>query len=917
MGWFRRLRSTLSRDHADDAFDEEAQFHLEQRIAEAIARGVPADQARREAGRRFGNLTLTRERTHDEDSFPWLTDAMQDLRFAWRQMRRSPGHALTVVLILAIAIGVNTALFGVVDELLLRRLPVHAPQDLVLFNWLEGRKRMRVGMDGVRTNDVATGRSTSTSFSYRTFLRLRESNQTLVELFAFAPIQQLNTVVRGSAEIASGQYVSGNYFRGLGIEAVLGRTLTDADDRPGAAPVATITAAYWAGRLDRDPRIVGQSVMLNRTAFTIVGVTPPGFSGTLDVARSPDFTLSFAADRLLQQGDSDLDRPAFLWVNLMGRLKPGVTRVQSAASLTEPMQGAMLDEWRAAIAAAGPRAADDPTRTMADASSLRGEAGGQGLMDSRRRYAQPLLLLWACGALVLVVACMNLANLQLSRGAARRREMATRLALGAGRGRVVRQLLTESLLLSGAGAVCGLAVTSWVRASLLVWQPWGGSMVLGSALDWRVLAFCVSLAVLTSLLFGLTPALRTTRAGLTHIARRDSGGAPPLTRALMIAQVAVSVVLLVSAALFVTTLRNLRGVEKGFNADDLLLFRVQPQLNGYGRAELATFYARATSRIEAIPGVRSVTVSRHPLLSFSHRADGLSLEGARTADGVGVEINIVAPSFFQTLEIPLRLGRPFTDRDTATAPLVAIVNEQFVATHFAGSSPIGRRFWLGKPDPQRPIEIVGVARDAKYTDLRTATKPAVYLPLEQDVPGQASFAVRTAGPPLALAAAVREAIRTIDPGLPLFDVRSQVGQAQESVAKETLFARLSTLFGAIALVLVAVGLYGTLSYAVARRTAEIGVRMALGARRVTVVGMIVREAAQIAGIGLAIGVPVALAASHALRSVLDQVLFGLSAMDPRSIAGAALVLLVVALLAGAIPARRAASIDPLVALRVD
>jgi predicted permease len=916
MGWFRRLRSTLSRSHTDRAFDDEAQFHLEQRIAEAVACGVPADQARREAGRRFGNLTLTRERTHDEDSFPWLSDAMQDLRFAWRCMRRSPGHALTVVLILAIAIGVNTALFGVVDELLLRRLPVNAPQDLVLFNWLEGRQRMRVGMDGVRTTDAATGRATSTCFSYATFQRLRDTNRTLVELFAFAPIQQLNTIVRGNAEIASGQYVSGNYFRGLGVPALMGRTLTDADDRPGAAPVATITHAYWARRFDRDPRIVGRSVLLNRTAFTIVGVTPPGFSGTLDVATSPDFTLPFAAEPLFQQGDSDLRRPAFLWVNVMGRLRSGVTREQAAANLNAPMQQAMLEEWREAIAAAGPGAADAPTRSAADASTLRAEAGGQGLMDSRRRYAQPLLMLWACGVLVLVVACLNLANLQLSRGAARRREMATRLALGAGRGRVVRQLLTESLLLSSAGGVSGLAVASWVSASLLVWQPWGGSVVVGQTLDWRVLGFCAFLAVVTSLLFGLTPALRTTSASLTHIARREGGGAPPATRALMIAQVAVSVVLLVGAALFVNTLRNLRGVEKGFNADGLLLFRVQPQLNGYDRAGLSAFYARAMSRIEAIPGIRSVTVSRHPLLGFSRRADGVSVEGARAASGAGAEINIVAPSFFRTMEIPLLLGRSFTDRDTATAPMVAVVNERFATSLLAGSSPIGRRFWLGTRD-KRPIEIVGVARDAKYTDLRAVTRPAVYLALDQDVPGQASFAVRTVGPPLALAAAVREAMHGVDPGLPLFDVRSQVDQAQASVAKETLFARLSTLFGAIALVLVAVGLYGTLSYAVSRRTSEIGVRMALGARRATVVGMIVREAAQIAAIGLAIGIPLALGASHALRSVLDQLLFGLSAMDLRSIGGAALVLVTVALLAGAIPARRAASIDPLVALRVD
>jgi predicted permease len=385
----------------------------------------------------------------------------------------------------------------------------------------------------------------------------------------------------------------------------------------------------------------------------------------------------------------------------------------------------------------------------------------------------------------------------------------------------------------------------------------------------------------------------------------------------MAAQVGVSVILLIAAALFVGTLRNLGGVDKGFNADGLLLFRVQPQLNGYDRTELAAFYSDARSRIEAIPGVRSATVSRHPLLSFSRRADGITIEGIPPLNDAEVEINIVAPGFFRTMEIPLILGRTFSERDSATAPRVAIVNERFAASYLGGANPIGRRFWLGTPDRDRTIEVVGVTHDAKYTDLRTATSPLVYLPLEQDIPGQASFAVRTAGPPLALAPDVREAVRAIDPSLPLFDMKSQADQAAESVAKETLFARLSSMFGGIALLLVAVGLYGTISYAVSQRTAEIGVRMALGAGRATVIGMIVRDALAMTAIGLAIGTPAAMATARASRSVLDSVLFGITPIDPLPIGGSAILLAAVTLLAAAIPARRAASIDPVAALKVE
>ena len=916
MGWLRRLRATLRQSHASDTFDEEARFHVEQRVDEYVRKGMSPEAARRDAHMQFGSMTSARERSRDANSLPWLGDAVQDFRYATRQLHRNPGFALAAILTLTIGIGVNTAIFGVVNELLLEPLPVAAPDELVLFNWLEGRQGMRKGMDGVRTKDDATGRSTSTSFSYPTFRRLQHANRSTTELFAFYPIQQLNVVVDGSAEVVTGQYVSGNYFRGLGVGAARGRTLIDADDKPGAQPVATITWQHWTRRFNGDPNIVGKAILINKVAFTIVGVTAEGFAGTLNVTQSPDFTLPFASEPLLGGERSDLVRPAFLWVNMIGRLRPGVAPSQAVADLEPVMQQSMLEEWQQAVATDPGGAGADSARTLADASSLRAEPGGQGLMDSRRRYAQPLLVLMASAALVLIIACVNVATLLLSRGAARRKEIATRLALGAARGRLVRQLCTENLLIALIGAVTGLALARWGAGLLAVWRPWGGTAVIETGLDWRMFAFCGAMALCTAVLFGLAPAIRAARTGLFQVTRRTTGAtSAPVGRALVVAQVALSLVLLVAAGLFSGSLRNLRAVDKGFNADGLLLFRIQPQLNGYESAGTSRLYSRMIERIQAIPGVRFATVSRHSLLGLSRRADSVTVEGRSRSDDASAEVNVVAPNFFETMEIPVRLGRTFDERDHAEAPGVAVVNESFATAYLDGANPIGHRLWFGDAATGAPIEIVGMTRDAKYTDLRSPTRPTVFVPIQQDSPGQATIAVRTAGEPLALAPAVRSAMRELDPTLPLFDVKSQAEQVDESLARETMFARFSTLLGAIALVLAAIGLHGTMAYAVVQRTAEIGLRMALGARRATVVDMVVRQALVLAAIGVAIGIPLTLAAARLAATVLDEVLFGLQRSEPWIMGGAAAILAFVAMAAAFVPARTAAHVDPLVALR--
>ncbi len=480
----------------------------------------------------------------------------------------------------------------------------------------------------------------------------------------------------------------------------------------------------------------------------------------------------------------------------------------------------------------------------------------------------------------------------------------------------MRQLCTESLLIAVLGAAVGLVLARWAASVLAVWRPWGGSVVLEGGLDWRVFGFCGAMALCTGVLVGLVPAMRAARTELSQATKRTTGTAStPLGRALVVAQVALSLVLLMAAGLFAGTLRNLHAVDKGFNADHLLIFRIQPQLNGYAPTESAALYTRVIERIEAIPGVRGATLSRHPLLALSRRADGVTIEGVATSAGASAEVNVVAANFFDTMEIPLLLGRAFDERDRADATSVAVVNERFAATHLAGTNPIGRRLWFGDAASGTPIEIVGMTRDAKYTDLRSPVRPTVYIPFQQDIPGQVNVAVRTVGEAMALAPAVRSAVRELDATLPLFDVRSQAEQVEQSMARETMFARFSTLLAVIALILAAIGLYGTMAYAVAQRTAEIGLRMALGARRATVVDMVVRQALVLVAIGVAIGIPLTLGAARLAGTVLDQMLFGLERYDPLVMSGAAAILVLVAILAALVPARAAARVDPLLALR--
>ncbi len=844
----------------------------------------------------------------------------QDLRYAARMMVKSKAFTAVAVLSLALGIGANTALFSLIDAVLLKTLPVKKPNELVLFNWLGGPRGLSFGIRGSTITDPASGLRTSTSFSYLTFERFRDNNDTLADVFAFVSLSQLNVSVDGQPEIATGQYVSGGYYPGLGVRAAMGRTLTPEDDKAGAPPVAVITNRYWQRRFGQDPEALGKLVNINNVSFTIVGITPSEFIGASQVGFSPDLSIPFSMQPQVSPHESSLNGPWFWWLQIMGRLNPGVTTEQAAASFENTFQQSAQEGWDAAMARF-PKQAQALGSAPRDVPRLLAASGAQGMTELRSAYSQPLKILMAIVAFVLLIACANVANLLLARAATRQKEIAVRLALGASRWRLVRQLLTESVLLAILGGAAGVLFAYWGKDMLLTLRPWGGGdLGVDLKIDLSVLGFTIAVSLATGLLFGLAPALRATKVDLTPAlkdnARSVTGGTRSiLTKSLTIVQVSMSLVLLVSAGLFVRTLRNLQNVDIGFNRENLLLFNVEPGLTGYNRAQMAQLYRRMTERLEAIPGVRSASVSLIPLLSGQGQTRGIDVQGYTPQPGVDddVKVNTVSEHFFETMEIPILLGRALSPRDDESAPKVAVINQMLAHKYFGDEIPLGRRFGFGGPETAGQIEIIGVARDAKYTGIRNQTESTVYLPYPQSIPRWATFIVRSSGNATALIASVRDAVREVDSNLPIFAVKTQSQQADESLVQERLFATLSSFFGVLALLLACIGLYGVMSYGVARRTNEIGIRMALGATAPRVTRMVMRETMLVVGIGVAIGLGAAVATTRFVAAML----FGLAPTDPLTVLLAVVLMITVAALAGYIPARRAARVDPMIALRYE
>jgi predicted permease len=837
---------------------------------------------------------------------------LQDLRYAFRMLRKSKVVTTVAVLSLALGIGANTAVFTLVDAVLLKMLPVRSPNELVLFDWVSGPHRMWRMLDGTLTRDAESNLMTSTSFPTLAFNRLHDA-AVLGDVFAFALLEQLNVDIDGRAEISSGQVVSGDYYKGLGVSAALGRTIASDDDQETANPVAVISYRYWQRRFGLDPAAIGKEILVNGVPFTIVGATPRGFEGTLDVGNSPDLSIPLAMEPRISPR-KNLHDPGTWWLMVMGRLKPGTTPEQVRMELDGIFQQSAAEDRQSSI----PDPNEGPGEP--DIPRLRVSSGSQGLNFVRESYASPLKLLLAAVGLVLMIACANVANILLARGALRQKEIGVRLALGASRWRLIRQLLTESLVLAVLGGALGVLFAYWGKDLLLILRPWGGAPLnIDLTVDVRVLGFTIAVSLLTGILFGIAPAVRATRVDLTPALKDNARGVVGrssfiLTKGLVITQVALSLLLLVGAGLFVRTLRNLHSVDLGFNAERLLIFRVDPRLSGYKTEQLGGLYDRLVERIEAVPGVTGVTISRHPLLAGSAELGKVFIQG-KPAPGPGeyTYIERVRSNFLETMEIPILRGRGLSPKDDEHAPHVAIINQTMASKYFPGEDPIGKRF--GRDADTGDIEIVGVSRDAKYAGVRRDIMPTVYLPFAQ-LPtslGQMNFAVRTAGEPAELAPAIREAVSQVDKDIPLFEVKTQMEQAEESLAEERLFATLSSFFGVFALLLACLGLYGVMSHAVTRRTNEIGIRMALGAVPGNVSLMVLRETMVLVVIGVGVGLGAALLTTRLVASRL----YGLSPSDPAAISAAIVLMMAVAGLAGYLPARRASRVDPIVALRYE
>jgi predicted permease len=831
---------------------------------------------------------------------------LNDVRLAARQLLQARSWSAVVVLCLALGIGANTALFSAINGLLLRQLAVSDPDSLVRFRHA-GQNDMRtdVLVYGFAAPD-ARGRPVEATFSYPMYRQLVESNGTLSDLFACAPFGPVNVVVGGQAQTASAFLSSGNYFRALGATARIGRILEPDDDRPTAPPVAVISHQYWMSRFGGSPTVVGAVARVNNAPVTIVGVLSPGFTGVeRAVGEAPDVSLPIALEPRVTLPRSSLQSsllaaPNFWWLHVMGRLKPGVSVEQAQANFAGVFQEAArtgFDAWVSSLPAEE-RSRSYLQQTRSTVPELIVDSGSRGIYDVAASDRRAVTMLTAVVVLVLLIVCANVANLLLSRSTARQRELAVRLALGATRARLVRQLLTESVLLAAIGGALGLLVARWGQPLL----PIAAAAAL--PFDWRVLAFVVTVTTATGVAFGIAPALRSTRTDVSAALKDESRGIVRsrglLAKALVVAQVTISLVLLVGAGLFLRTLQNLRQVDIGFNPRNVLLFRVSPALNRYDASRQGALYEQIGERVRAMSARR-----------FS---GGMYVQGRAYARGQNESISgvVVSPAFFETMEIPLVAGRGFTTRDAADAPRVAVINEAAARKFFPNEPAIGRRFGTTR-EQSGELEVVGVLRDAKYNNVRDAAVPTMYRSYLQSPQGTATFEVRTAGDPLTIVAGVRDAVRQIDPNLPIVNVTTQLDEVEARFAQERTFAQAYTLFGGLALLVASVGLFGVMSYSVARRTMEIGIRMALGAERRDVLGLVMRESMGLVAAGAALGLAGALAASR----LVSTLLFGLAPTDPVTFAGALTVMVVVAAVAGYLPARRASRVDPMVALRCE
>jgi predicted permease len=917
------LRALVGKQRAEREINEELRAYFDAAVNEKMRAGMSREDALRAARLEMGSMEAVKEAIRSAGWERLLETLWQDIRFALRQLRRSPALTAVVILSLALGIGANTAIFSLMDAVMLKSLPVKDPQQLVLLQWATPTSQLPpVAVMSSLHGDMfptRTGGMESTSFSYPAFQEFGARNHVFSSLFGFQSADRVNVIIHGHATLAYGEMVTGDYFSGLGVAPVAGRAITGADEKVGATPVAVVSYGFWQRQFGGSPSALGRPITLNGVPFTLVGVAPPEFFGVRPGSKLDIWVPISAQPQILPQwdraGESWFTEHNRWWVVMMGRLETGVASQQALAEMK-----VLFTQSMTAGLKPPPKPQLLPQVQLASAS--------QGINELRERFSQPLWLLMALVALVLLIACANVANLLLARATTRQKEIAVRLAMGAGRQRLVRQLLTESLLLSFLGGAAGLLVAFWGTHVLLALMASGRDPVLLTVSpDVAILAFTAAASLLTGVLFGLVPALRATRLRLTPSLKENTGtsGAEPgakstLSRALVVAQVAVCMLLLIAAGLFVRTLENLENQNFGFDQYHLLLFRIDPTQAGYRGTRLVTFYQELRGRIEAFPGVQSASFSSDGLIGAGMSIEGISVEGYtpnRSGREESAWTNNVGPDYFRATGIGLILGRTIGAEDTESSPKVAVVNEALVREIFGKANPIGRRFGFGRArSTADEYSIVGVVQNAKYQELRKPAPSTVYIPYAQMAERgwpSAYFEVRTAGNPLAMVPDLRRIVDSMNKELPLSDVRTETEKIDQALMQERLFAWLSSFFGFLAMLLACVGLYGVMNYSVVRRTSEIGIRMALGAQPGSILRLVMRDVAAILAVGVTAGVCISIAAV----GVLQNMLFGLSARDPITLIGSACVLSAAALLAGYLPARRATKVDPLVALRYE
>jgi len=947
--------------------DELAQ-HLEDRYQELLSSGQPEDTAFHTAvqelegedflARSLGPVErdLYREPVAlGKGNGNFFAGVLQDLHYALRMLRKSPGFTAVAVLTLALGIGANTAIFSFIDGLFLRSLPVKDPQQLVILYWsAHARPKLHTHSD---YGDCGfQGGIGDCSLSIPFFKTVRAQSNVFSGMAAFAGPLEYDFSGNGPASMAQGQYVSGDFFSTLGVNTIIGHPLGMSDDSPSAPPAVVLSYAYWQRAFGGDRSVVGRTVRLNNISAMIAGVAEPRFT-SLTPGNPVDFFMPFSvADRIRSEHWGHQDRisdPSIWWSVIVGRLKSGVSVAQAQAAAS----GLFVNETTHSAT---------PLLNEADAPAIKLLPAAQSLNGESSQIAPMFYLLMFAVGLILLIACANVGGLMLARSATRKREMALRLALGAGRARIIRQLLTESVLLSLVGGALGILLSLWgINAITALFSSGHDAFPFVIALDWRVLLFTLGVTFAAAILFGLAPALRGSRVDLTPALKENFSSLPGsaahggrwfrLGNALVVAQVALSIVLLIGAGLLVRTLRNLQTLNPGFDTRNILLFGINPTAAGYTDQKTAQLYSDLQQRFAVLPGVISASYSEDALLSGNWSSDDMHVDGAPPKQNVDTAELTVGMNFFSTMRIPLLAGRNFNSADFAAAsaidtartsaeeaaskakasgtanpaaasppassktnlaPLPVIVNEKFARQCFPNQNPLGKHFSDPQDEnepaigPQPGYLIVGIAADTKYNSLRHEIEPTMYMPL---VSNSAHFELRTAADPLSLAKLVHGVVSSVDDNLPLFDVRTQTEQVEQTLFLERLISQISSAFAVLALVLACIGLYGLLSYEVARRTRELGIRMALGAQQRDLLRLVVGQGILLVLIGAAIGIAAAIGVTRFMSSML----YGIHADDPLTFAGVAILLTLVALAACYVPARRAMKVDPMIALRYE